>query len=256
MPYYWENGGVTALATGIAAGVTTVPVTDASVLPGSFPYLLQLWDAGTYANPNDDAGMEIVQVTAAAGNTLTITRAQDGTTDQTHSTGEYAANNLVAEALSAYLWVSPDTTEANTVQPYLAASPGLTLKMHATQSADIFRIVTSADSEILAVTAASDVELADGVDIIPGSTTGTKLATATTQKLGFYAATPVVQPSGANQAAMTFVTISDQTFQPTYSQSELVAFRNNIDGNFDEVLRLVHQMRTDLVTLGLLKGTA
>jgi hypothetical protein len=39
----------------------------------------------------------------------------------------------------------------------------------------------------------ADNTLADGVDIAVGSTTGTMIGTASTQKLAFYGETPVVQ---------------------------------------------------------------
>ena len=42
--------------------------------------------------------------------------------------------------------------------------------------------------------------LADANDIAVGTTTGTKIGTATTQKLGFYNATPVVQPTAVADA--------------------------------------------------------
>ena len=44
------------------------------------------------------------------------------------------------------------------------------------------------------------VELADAGNITVGTTTGTKIGTATTQKLGFYNATPVVQPAAVADA--------------------------------------------------------
>ena len=40
-----------------------------------------------------------------------------------------------------------------------------------------------------------DLQLADGTDLVFNATTGTKIGTATTQKLGFFNATPIVQPS-------------------------------------------------------------
>lgn len=40
-----------------------------------------------------------------------------------------------------------------------------------------------------------DQTLAEGVDIAVGTTTGTKIGTATSQKLGFWNVTPVVQPA-------------------------------------------------------------
>lgn len=48
-------------------------------------------------------------------------------------------------------------------------------------------------TEILKVISAGDVQLAEAADFVLGTTTGTKIGTATTQKLGFFNATPVVQ---------------------------------------------------------------
>ena len=47
----------------------------------------------------------------------------------------------------------------------------------------------------LAVSDGGDLTFADGVNIVLSSTTGTKLGTATSQKLGFFNATPIVQPT-------------------------------------------------------------
>jgi len=46
--------------------------------------------------------------------------------------------------------------------------------------------------------------LADAANIAIGTTTGTKFGTATTQKIGFYNATPVVQPSAVADLTTTF----------------------------------------------------
>lgn len=48
---------------------------------------------------------------------------------------------------------------------------------------------------------APHVTISDAKNIILGSTTGTKIGTATTQKLGFFNATPVVQPSSTGETA-------------------------------------------------------
>jgi len=40
----------------------------------------------------------------------------------------------------------------------------------------------------------------DGVNLVLGTTTGTKVGTATAQKLGFYNATPVIQPTAVANA--------------------------------------------------------
>jgi hypothetical protein len=49
----------------------------------------------------------------------------------------------------------------------------------------------------------ADVTLTDGVDFALGSTAGTKIGTATTQKVGFFNATPVVQPSAYTPTNVT-----------------------------------------------------
>jgi hypothetical protein len=52
--------------------------------------------------------------------------------------------------------------------------------------------------------AAGGLTVTDANDIALGTTTGTKIGTATTQKLGFYNATPVVQPAAVADLATTF----------------------------------------------------
>jgi hypothetical protein len=51
-------------------------------------------------------------------------------------------------------------------------------------------------------------KIPDAVDIATGTTTGTKIGTATTQKIGFYDTTPVVQPAAVADAtdAATVIT--------------------------------------------------
>lgn len=46
----------------------------------------------------------------------------------------------------------------------------------------------------------------DGINIVVGSTNGTKIGTATTQKIGFYNATPIIQPSGTSADATDLAT--------------------------------------------------
>lgn len=50
-------------------------------------------------------------------------------------------------------------------------------------------------AEILGVSATA-LTVADGINVVLNATTGTKIGTATTQKLAFYNSTPIVQPTG------------------------------------------------------------
>lgn len=78
--------------------------------------------------------------------------------------------------------------------------------------------LTSGDASVAALTATSvvgtgDVALTghltvtDAKNIVLDSTTGTKIGTATTQKLGFYNATPVAQPAGTDDVLASLVTL-------------------------------------------------
>lgn len=72
--------------------------------------------------------------------------------------------------------------------------------------------------------------LDDGANIALGSTTGTKIGTATTEKLGFFNATPVVRQSQPAAAAFTGVYAND--------------------GN--AIVTAVNGLRTALINLGLI----
>lgn len=52
----------------------------------------------------------------------------------------------------------------------------------------------------------SALSIQDGKNIVAGATTGTQIATSSTQKLGFYGLPPVVQPSGTPADATDFAT--------------------------------------------------
>lgn len=98
------------------------------------------------------------------------------------------------------------------------------------------------------------ITLADAANLVFNTTTGTKIGTGTTQKLAFWNATPVVQPASANQAALTDST--GGTADGTVSAVSGSGDDATINNNFKEVLTLLNQLRSDLVTMGLIKGAA
>lgn len=93
----------------------------------------------------------------------------------------------------------------------------------------------------------SDLTFGEGVDINTGDTTGSKIGLATTQKLGFWNATPIVQPASANQAALAL--------DVDVTGADLVD-KAAINTNFTAIQTLVNQLRSDLVSAGLIKGAA
>lgn len=119
------------------------------------------------------------------------------------------------------------------------------------------------------------------VDVVLSATTGTKIGTATTQKLGFYNATPVDQPGAYTQtystadkthAALTSATLTDNsagsanttiealTDGTTWANdvasvrnnfADLAASNNAIIADLTDVKQLVNAVIDDLQELGL-----
>lgn len=121
----------------------------------------------------------------------------------------------------------------------------------------------------------------DGLNLILGTSTGMKIGTATTQKLGFYNATPIVQPSAYTQtystadkthANLTSATLTDNSAgtgnttiealtSGTVYATDVAAIRNNfadlaksdnaIIVDLTDLKQLVNSLIDDLQTLGL-----
>jgi hypothetical protein len=64
-------------------------------------------------------------------------------------------------------------------------------------------VVTTGTLGAGATTLAGNLTINDTRNIVLATGTGTKIGTSASQKLGFFDKTPVVQPAGANQAALT-----------------------------------------------------
>jgi hypothetical protein len=86
--YYSSTAIDTTLTGAVNSAGTSITVASVSGFPASYPYTLALG--------YDTASEELVNVTAAAGTTLTIVRGQDGTTGVSHDAG--AAVKHVASA--------------------------------------------------------------------------------------------------------------------------------------------------------------
>lgn len=78
------------------------------------------------------------------------------------------------------------------------------------------------------------------VNVVLSTGTGSKIGTATGQKLGFHNATPTAQRSGADQAALVAITGGES---PTEAEHNLV-------------ITLVNELRAALAEKGLIKGAA
>jgi hypothetical protein len=92
------------------------------------------------------------------------------------------------------------------------------------------------------LTITSDITLSDTRNLIFNTTTGTKIGTATSQKLSFWNASPIVQPVGATQVAPA-----------AYSTG---AYGLDSNAHMQALYDLIVAMRTVLVNTGLMKGAA
>jgi len=82
-----------------------------------------------------------------------------------------------------------------------------------------FKVQNSGTMSTRLTLQAATLTLADALNIAVNTTTGTKIGTATTQKIGFYNATPVVQP-----AAIADLTVTATTGTlPTATGSQVIA---------------------------------
>jgi len=96
MPVIYSNNASTTLSSGINNSTTTVPIASASGFPsiGSGEYYF-----ATIANTNNTK-IEVVKVTAGT-TSLTVTRAQDGTTAQAFDSGDNFQLRVTAATLEA-----------------------------------------------------------------------------------------------------------------------------------------------------------
>jgi hypothetical protein len=153
-------------------------------------------------------------------------------TGGTDGYGIFARNNLTV--------FSPDS--ATHIHLGIGGSQGTT---------PVFEVHNAAGTSIMALGA-------NGLDWTLDTTTGTKFGTATTQKLGFWNATPIVRPSAFTQtyatatkthAALTSATLTDSTggTANTTVQDVTAAFDQIIlNNNFADIVAQVNALRVDL----------
>lgn len=108
----------------------------------------------------------------------------------------------------------------------------------------------------LQLSASTGLHLGEAIDITTGTTTGTKIGSSTSQKIGFWNATPIIQPASTNQAALTNST--GGTYDGTLVDVATLAIADpsKINSNFTDIFTLLDAMRIAMVTSGIMKGSA
>ena len=111
---------------------------------------------------------------------------------------------------------------------------------------------TLSNKTLSSPTLGGTVTLNDQANIAFNTSTGTKIGTATTQKLAFFNQNPIQQPSGAAQAAVNLATnFPDDGNASISDATDLEAACDTIRS----LQTLVNEMRTVLVNLGLMQGS-
>ena len=186
------------------------------------------------------------------------------------SAGQFKASNgsivtyagTASKALTAsatnYVYLSDTgTLVANTSGFPTGTTPYIPLATVLTESANILTITdarisfTSAAVSAITLTVAGGT-LADGSNLVLGSTTGTQIATAITQKLGFYGVTAVTQPTAANQATLS---TSVGTYNATIPDVGASFNQTTLNGIIKSIVSQTNAIQAALVTLGLIKGS-
>lgn len=103
------NFGLVTVSGTHGSSDTSIALTsgDGARLPdpvGGYAYPVTWWNATDYAHPADDPNVEIVSVTARSGDTLTVVRAQEGTSASTKNSS--TKTYRMSLGITAAMWAS------------------------------------------------------------------------------------------------------------------------------------------------------
>lgn len=241
-------GGSNGVGTRLAAGTTsqvltggTSPAWGAVALASMVSGTLPVASGGTGVTSSTGTGNTVLSASPALTGIPTAPTATSGT-----NTTQLATTAFVTSAVSTY--TAPDATTGSKGIVQLAgdlggtaASPTTPTAVHITGTETIAGDKTLSGSTTLGTTSVTDAS-----NIGLGTTTGTKIGTATTQKLGFFNATPVVQQTATADLGTLLATLGLRASGGTYTLATSGSIK--FDGNQQFTYALT---RTTAVTLGL-----
>lgn len=229
MAVLFSNNASTTLSAGVGNSATSITVADGSVFPaisGSDYFYV------TLEVDSDSDLKEIVKCTARSGNTLTIVRAQDGTSARTFSTADKCELRLTAAGLNDV------ATQADTDTTYSIGDGGLTqnnftdalkTKLDGTEaSADVTDTtnVTAAgalmDSEVTNLAQVKAFDSSDYATAAQADQTVSLTGAGTTTISGTYP-NFTITGAGTTYTAGTGITLTGTEFQLTDTNAKLNA---------------------------------
>lgn len=217
------------------AGLDAGGLVDRTDLPSALAYEDE---ANTFT---DSQNITKSGANGGVGLYLTNTNSGTGAFSQVMLSNDGAGGNLQIGVLgTGFTTSNPYRQDGGILETGGSLSGGLSIRA----SAGGMRFYHGS-TQVFEVTDTATITLADAKNIAVNATTGTKIGTATTQKLGFYNATPVVQRSGAAGAAVA-----------TTAATNVAPFGFSTAAQADAIVTLANEMRACLVALGFHKGAA
>lgn len=214
---YSNTSKVMALAVAVNTVVTTLTVDDASGLPVTFPY--------SVAVDFEASNVEICLVTSAAGNVLTVTRAQEDTPAASHSAGAvvvHCATALDFQQMVAHVDQSTNVHGVGALSAVVGTQTSQTLinKVISGASNTLSSIAGSALTGAITVATIAVANVTGDWPIDTRSTGSLPVDTRTTGNLpGSRVASPIT-------AAMTFS--AAVVLSSTLAVTSTAAFSNNV----------------------------
>ena len=177
MPVLFSNNAATTLSAGINSSATSIVVADGSLFPalsGSNYFYVTLEDVA-------NSKREIVKVTARSGNTLTVTRGQDGTSGTAFSSADRAELRLNAAALndatSSNDFTTSDHDKLDGIEASATGDQSSAEIRALVESASDSNVFTDSDhSKLNAIEASANVT--DTANVVGALTAGSNIAIA------------------------------------------------------------------------------
>lgn len=126
------NFGKVTVSQGYDAAATSIVLSagHGAKLPSTFPFPLVWWNATDYSDPADDPNVEIVSVTARATDTLTVTRAQEGTAGTVKNLGSKTYKMILTFTKALYDGLSVLNVKQGTFTRDVSVASGTTTFAH------------------------------------------------------------------------------------------------------------------------------
>ena len=179
----------------VGVGTATPSVPLDVVGAANFSSTIAVGGTATFLNPSS---VNIVGTATLVGATARNTSSASGNTQCGFYLENGTSNGQLYKAGTGYTTLK--TIAANDLGFYNAAAGNISI-LNDFASGSIILTAGGSSTAQWTIGANGDLTAADGENIIVGSTNGTKIGTAATQKLGFWNATPIAQPNNSVAAA-------------------------------------------------------